>query len=68
MDNLRTFLQPIIDAVQEVGGYIDEIKKERRFVDRPKDLANYADQEAHILLSKSLKIILDIAVVSEEDL
>ncbi len=68
MDNLRTLLQPVIDAVQEVGGYIDEIKKERRFVDRPKDLANYADQEAHILFSKLLKIILDIAVVSEEDL
>jgi len=67
MDNLNAFLQPVIDAIQEVGGYIDKIKKERRFADRPKDLANYADQEAHTLLSKLLKTILDIAVVSEED-
>lgn len=67
MGNLKELIDPVLSGIQEVGFCIEQVKTEKKFIKKPKELANYADNLAHEILGKSLKKILNIEIVSEED-
>ena len=67
MVNLKGFIEPVLLAIEQVGFCIEDLKKDNKYKDNPKELALFADMQAHELLSKLLKKILDVLVVSEED-
>jgi 3'-phosphoadenosine 5'-phosphosulfate (PAPS) 3'-phosphatase len=67
MDNLKDLIKPVLSVVKEVGFCLEDVKAEKRFIRKPEDLAKFADNFAHEMLSKLLKKILNILVVSEED-